>query len=153
MGQYNARMNSPSDPQPSSSGANDPVELFRGMKPGAAGEPELGPSARALGIRPGIDVPAQNPSDVVSPGGGGLSVSPHDPAHLPRHRRPTTLGGTGRDPIWGITTADLGPDLQSRPDPDNPSGHGFIEPSRPMTVAEFEQALERTVQRWKKIIT
>ncbi len=44
--------------------------LFRGMKESATGQPEVGEDARSLGIRPGIDVPASDPADVVHPGQG-----------------------------------------------------------------------------------
>jgi hypothetical protein len=126
------------------------VRLFRGMKEGAGGLAELGESSRGLGVRPGIDVPARAPSDIVRPGDGGLSVSPEDPLNLPYIRRPPEFQGTGRDPVWTITDAELGPDLGYRPDPDSPT-HGFVEVARPMTLAEYQLALARVQSSWKKV--
>jgi hypothetical protein len=124
--------------------------LFRSMREAADGFAEAGPSGRLLGVRPGDaacpDVPAVNPADMVSPGKGGMSVAPHDPLNLVKHRRPASLAGTGQDPVWRIDLNDLGPDLEFRPDR---AGHGLIEPKRPMTLQEFEQALAATRQRWQ----
>jgi hypothetical protein len=124
--------------------------LFRAAKEDVHGMPEVGPSARGMGVRPGIDVPATQPDDVVYPGQGGLSVSPDDPLNLPPFRRPPEFQGTGRDPVWGIGDVDLGGDLCYRPDPANPAGHGFIEPVRPVTLAEYQEALTRLQGSWQK---
>ncbi len=123
--------------------------LFRAMKEGAEGLPEEGESARALGIRPGIDVLAGKPEEVVRPGQGGLSVSPDDPLNLPAFRRPPEYQGVGKDPVWTITAAELGPDLSYRPDPAS-AGHGFIEPARPMTLGDYRRALTRTRSLWRR---
>jgi hypothetical protein len=125
-------------------------ELFRGMKEGANGLPEVGPSSRCLGVRPRIDVPAALPGDSVQPGQGGMSVSPDDPVSLPYFRRPPDLGGTSRDPVWRIAEADLGRDLLYCADPAR-AGHGFVEPSGPMTLGEYQQALARTQSAWRRI--
>jgi hypothetical protein len=126
------------------------AQLFRGMMENPHSLPYLGESARALGVRPGIDVPAVHDAELVHPGDGGLSVSPGDPLSLPPYRRPPELHGVGRDPVWVLDTRDLGPALAFRPDGRNP-GHGFIEPTRPMSLAEFRQALESTQSRWRKL--
>jgi hypothetical protein len=122
------------------------TELFRGMKENANGLPEVAESSRCLGVRPGIDVPA----DPVRPGQGGMSVSPDDPMSLPYFRRPPELGGTSRDPVWRIAQADLGCDLLYRPDPAR-AGHGFVEPSRTMTLGEYQRALAQTQSGWRRI--
>lgn len=115
------------------------------------GQPVLGRSARTLGVRTPAeggtpDVSAVAPTDPVSPAGGGLSVAPGNPSHLPPFRRPVALGGRGRDPVWVIDARDLGPDLMFRPD----SGtHGLIEPARPATLAEYEAALVATRPWWR----
>jgi hypothetical protein len=126
------------------------TELFRGMKEGANGLPEIGESSRTLGVRPGFDLPAFDPSHVVQPGQGGMSVSPDDPLSLPYFRRPPALGGVSKDPVWRIREADLGPDLHYRPDPAR-TGHGFVEPIRSMTLGEYQQALAQTQGLWQKI--
>ena len=78
--------------------------LYRSMREETDGFPAVGPSGRLLGIRGDDtttpDVAAVNPTDPVGPGDGGLSVAPGDPMLLLRHRRPPSLGGTGRDPVW-----------------------------------------------------
>ena len=112
--------------------------------------PELGPSARTLGARPGIDVPALVTNEMVQPGQGGLSVSPDNPTNLPRYRRPAAFQGSGKDPVWMIEDADLGIDLMYRPDPRNAS-HGFIEPAQAMTLGEYQRALQQTQQLWRKV--
>jgi hypothetical protein len=114
------------------------------------GLPAVGPSPKMLGVRPGTDpnpdVPTVGPSDPVVPGQGGMSVAPGNPMFLLRHRRPSSLGGTARHPVWVIETEDLGPDLQFRQDR---ASHGLIEPRRMMTLREYEEALAKTRARWK----
>jgi hypothetical protein len=123
--------------------------LFRSMQEDGNGLPAPGCSARHLGVRPGFDVPAVLPTDLVQPGQGGMSVSPDDPMNLPYFRRPPTLQGTGKDPVWEIEVTRLGPDLVYRADP-NLAGHGFVEAARTMTLAEYEQALTATQPFWTK---
>jgi hypothetical protein len=119
------------------------------MKEEPDGLPAVGPGGRMLGVRPGStpfpDVLAASPTDSLFPGGGGLSVAPDDPMSLEKHRRPASLGGTGRDPVWYIDTAEVGGDLQFRQDR---PGHGLLEPQRAMTLQEFQDALARTRPRW-----
>jgi RHS repeat-associated protein len=124
--------------------------LYRGMKSDGKGVPELGASKRTLGAMPDVDIPVV--SGYVSPGTGGLSVSPGSPYNLPSHRRPPEFGGTGKDPVWGIRPCDLGLDLSYRPDPFNPSKHGFIEPSRPMKFNEYQDALGATRWLWGRML-
>ncbi len=125
------------------------TELFRGMKEEPKGMPEIGETSRSLGVRPGFDVPATAAGDLVQPGQGGMSVSPDDPLRLPYFRRPPALGGTSKDPVWRLRAADLGPDLNYRPDPAHPA-HGFVEPSRSLTLAEYQRALTQTQRLWQK---
>ena len=126
------------------------MQFFRGMKEDTDGLPVVGPTARTLGVRPGSDptpdVLAVHPSDMLPPGKGGLSVAPDDPMHLQRHRRPASLGGIGRDPVWYIEESDLGTELCFRQD--RPT-HGFIEPVQAMTLQEFQDALARTRSFWE----
>jgi hypothetical protein len=127
-------------------------QLFRAMKEDAHGMPQLGASARNLGVRPGIDVPATNPADIVQSGQGGLSVSPDNPMNLPPYRRPPVFHGTGKDPVWMIHQAELGSDLTFRADPRN-ADHGFIEPNQPMTLDEYQRAVQQTQPLWQKVTT
>jgi hypothetical protein len=126
------------------------MRLYRSMKEAPDGSPIVGPSGRLLGVRPGSDptpdVLAVDPADPMPPGQGGMSVTPDDPMHLQRHRRPARLGGLGRDPVWYIETEDLGPDLEFRQDR---PGHGLIEPKRLVTLKGFQDALAATRGSWK----
>jgi hypothetical protein len=126
------------------------TRLFRAMRAESDGLPAVGPSARTLGVRPGIDVLATAPGDTVSPATGGLSVSPDDPLALPSFRRPPAFGGTGKDPVWYLDVDDLGTGLAFRPDPSR-SGHGFIEPAVPMTLDQFDDGLLGTRPFWKLV--
>jgi hypothetical protein len=121
--------------------------LYRSMTKGREGTPEVGRSARMLGVRPGIDILVE-PDGTVVGGAGGMSVAPNSPANLPRHRRPPEHGGTGKDPVWEIAV-DLGDDLAYREDPLQPGVHGFIEPSRRMALDEYERALAATRGMWR----
>jgi hypothetical protein len=126
------------------------MRLFRSMKEDSEGRPSVGPSGRMLGVRPGNsptpDVLAVQATDLVLPNQGGMSVTPHDPMHLLKHRRPPSLGGTGQDPVWYIEIDELGPELQFRQD--SPT-HGVVEPVQPMTLQEYQDALASTRAPWK----
>jgi hypothetical protein len=122
--------------------------LYRSMKMAGDGYPASGPTARTLGVRPGVDIPV-DADGVVAGGEGGMSVAPDSPDHLPEHRRPPSFGGTGKDPVWELDLADLGDALAYREDPLMPGVHGFIEPRLPMAFSEFEAALAQTRQAWR----
>ncbi len=126
------------------------ILLFRSMRSGPSGLPEVGATARTLGVRPGIDIPV-GPGDSVRRGTGGMSVSPDRAEHLPRHRRPPERGGTGKDPVWNLRSDQLGRSLTYRPDPANPEAHGFIEPAVQMTLDAYRQALEATRVAWRRV--
>ncbi|MCG8350349.1 MAG: hypothetical protein MI924_21500 [Chloroflexales bacterium] len=130
--------------------SGDSVILYRSMKEADDGLPLAGPTSRTLGSRPGTDIPVDS-GGMVQPNIGGMSVSPSSPAHLPSHRRPPTYGGTGKDPVWCIKACDLGPDLQYRPDPQNPSHHGFIEPARRMPLDDYQHSLANTRGKWQRL--
>lgn len=125
-------------------------QLFRAMREAPDGLPELGRSARMLGVRPGThptpDVPAVAATDPVRPNDGGLSVAPDDPTRLPRHRRPASLGGTGIDPVWVLDVADLPAELTARQDT---PAHALVEPTVPIPLADFEAAIAGTRVKWK----
>jgi hypothetical protein len=108
------------------------------MRESQDGLPELGPHARKLGVRPGDattpDVQAIQPDDIVT-FGEGMSVAPNDPANFERHRRPPSLGGTGRDPVWYIDEVDLGGEIAFHQD--NP-GHGVLTPQQPMDLKDLK---------------
>lgn len=131
------------------------MKLYRAMKAAADGLPEVGSSARSLGVRgldqaPDHDVQASGAADPVRPGEGGMSAVPDDPMSLARHRRPAALSGTGKDPVWVIDETELGSDLAYRRD--KPT-HGLVEPAGEMTLAEYQQALLLTRPRWRRVTT
>ena len=104
------------------------------------------PSARGLGVRPGIDIPVDE-FGLVDAGSEGMSVSPHTPANLPRHRRPPEHGGDGDDPAWEIDEDALGEQLRYVPDDDT---HGFIEPAYQMPLEDYQLALAETRSLWRQ---
>jgi hypothetical protein len=126
------------------------MRLYRSMREDPDGLPTVGPSGRTLGVRPGSqlipDVVAVHPTDMVLTGLGGMSVTPNVPQNLPRHRRPPSLGGTGREPVWYIDDKDLGPQLSFRQD--RPT-HGLIEPDGPVELQHFQAALASTRPYWR----
>jgi hypothetical protein len=114
-------------------------------------KPEIGPSGRTLGVRTPPNENADIEPDlngIVHPGTGGMSASPNSPMNLPVSKRPPELGGKGKDPIWCISSCNLGPGLTYTPDTTKP-GHGFIEPSTPMPISKYQQLLEGTQKQWK----
>ena len=126
--------------------------LFRAMRETPQGSPQVGPTGRTLGVRPGIDIRAIKPHERVVQGEGGMSVSPHDPCNLPEHRRPSAFLGFGRDPVWRIEEHQLPSTLAYRPDPRN-ANHGFVEPAGSMTLQEYQQAIASTQPNWVLIHT
>jgi hypothetical protein len=126
------------------------VRLYRAMQEDSCGFPMLGASARSLGVRPGRDVSANLPGELVQAQTGGLSVSPDDPTNLPYYRRPPRWQGTGKDDVWEIESSQLGPELVYRANPNSPA-RGFIEPAQTMTLDEYQKALGATQRLWKKI--
>lgn len=133
------------------------MKLYRSMIPGPDGLPLLGRSARKLGVRtPGDvavgvdpDVLATAPDDILAPSEGGISTAPDDAINLVPLRRPRALGGRSTDPVGEIDSASLGADLAIRQDS---AKHVLIEPARPMTLMEYEQALATIRGRWVRVI-
>ena len=121
--------------------------LYRGKREARGGGPVVGPSARALGVRPQVDIPVDH-AGMVYPGTGGMSVAPNTPSNLPRHRRPSAYGGTGKDPVWSIQEQDLGSNLRYVPDAVPAPRHGVIEPAITMSFTAYQRALETTAPYW-----
>ncbi len=85
---------------------------------------------------------------MVHPESGGVSVSPPPPENLPEHLRPPEFGGYGKDHLFELDTDKLPSELRYRPDPKNPTGHGFVEPSESMSFEDFEQTIHGTRGLW-----
>lgn len=117
--------------------------------------PEVGDSARSLGVRVPGDIAA--PGGQVRPGTGGMSVAPSW-RDLPPHRIPKRLAhlvpdAAGRGDLACWCSGD-GPFLDSpltallhlRSDRSN---HGLVEPSGTMTLEAYRAALASTRESWR----
>ena len=119
--------------------------LYRAMRKDGK-TPEIGPNqlgVRTQGkyadIRPGVD-------GTVKPDNGGMSVVPDDPMQMKRHHRPASLLGTGRKPVWSISSARIVNLLAIRQDTPK---HWLIEPSLSMQLQTFSDALADTAPFWQ----
>jgi hypothetical protein len=129
--------------------------MFRAMKKADDYLPVLGRTARTLGVRVSAAgaVPEDSPDFDVYPDaashvtpGRGLSVAMDNPGGLPRHRKPRSLGGEGRDPVFSLPLSAVGKVLNVNED--RPP-HALIEPASPCSLADYEAALAGTRQSWK----
>ena len=111
------------------------------------GLPKLGRSSRELGVRINVDLPVSEDGS-VEPGTGGMSVAVDEALNLPKHRRPRSLGGEGRDPVFGLETRVLPDDLAVRVDQ---RPHAFVEPAQRSTLQRYEAALALTRSSWRRI--
>lgn len=84
----------------------------------------------------------------MHPGTGGMSVAPDDPRHLPPHRRPRSLDGTGVDPVFEVVGSRLPASLAVRRDR---STHALVEPAEIMGVEEYQVALCDTRWLWRRV--
>lgn len=55
----------------------------------------------------------------------------------------------GKDPVWELDVTACGDELVYREDPLLPGVHGFVEPSAPMTLEQYESALLATRPVWR----
>lgn len=127
------------------------------MIPDEDGLPRVGATGRTLGARPGYpDDPAEPEPDIrvsangnVYPGTGGASAAIPPVANLPPHRRPPKHGGRDkRSEVYELETDHLPRELRHRIDPNAPTRHVFIEPSRVMSFEEYQHALHSTRGLW-----
>ncbi len=119
------------------------------MRAAEDGFPLVGKTARYLAVRPDVDIPVSR-DGTVEPTTEGMSVSPPPLTNLHPLRLPREYGGMGKDPVFEVETDELPDALAYRPDPDNPEGHGFIEPSRRMPFDEYERAIHATCALWRQ---
>jgi hypothetical protein len=104
-------------------------------------------SGRYLGVnRDDVDIDCRG---YVVLNGKGMSVAPHTAYNLPSHMMPPTFGGSGQDPVWFINQNNLDPMLVYIPDQGLQPTHGVIAPKFPMSLAEYQQALANTADRWQ----
>jgi hypothetical protein len=129
--------------------ASPPTKIFRAMSRALDGGPICGSGPCMLGVRVPLDI-APDEAGNVHPGRGGMSVTPDDPARLPPHLRPISLGGLGKLPVFAIEVGRLGPHARHRPDPRRPTRHGFVEPAISMSLSSFRTALATTRAAWRE---
>ncbi len=115
--------------------------LFRAMSKDGGGTPVVGPGD--LGVRE-VDL-QPDPDGLARPRRGGMSVAPDDPMSLPIFRRPPSLAGTGKKPVWSISDAALTPSLSFRQDS---ASHGLVEPASAMPWQNYLHALSETGPTW-----
>ncbi|MBU6187524.1 MAG: hypothetical protein KGQ16_14290 [Cyanobacteria bacterium REEB444] len=134
------------------------------------GKPEIGRSARLLGVRPNIDINIEQVptgwldeqsyllpepqrklhGDLVSVAirdTKGMSVSLSIEG-LPAFRKPTKFGGNGKDPLWQIDDRMITGDLQAVQD--SPT-HVSIMPRVTMALEKYESTLANTQQYWERV--
>lgn len=120
--------------------------IYRSMRKEADGRPALGESSSTLGVRAQVDIPVDT-GGRVGPATGGMSVAPDDPRRLPKPRRPFSLGGTGRHPVFALPVPALTPDLVARVD--RPPDHAAVEPADVMAFEQYQARLWTTRDNWK----
>jgi RHS repeat-associated protein len=121
-------------------------DLFRGMQ-NVGDSPKVGNSADKLGVRPGVDIGVINGQ--VTPGTGGMSVN-RSTDNIPVFRKPESFGGTQKNSLmFKIDSEDLGANLTFKPD--SSGTHGVIEPSRPMSLKEYQDSLGDLNNKFKKV--
>jgi hypothetical protein len=106
-----------------------------------------------VGSGPDDDIPIQA-DGLLHPRTGGMSVSPDDPMYLPTWRRPKKFGGTGKHPVWVISSELIQGQIVYWPDDPNPEGvvdHGLVEPSAPTTEEVLQAALAATQEHWREL--
>lgn len=132
------------------------AKVYRAMKQ-AGGRPEVGATARSLGVRIPADI-APDETGSVHPGPQGMSVAP-DLVSLPLHRIPKRLAylrlgaiGPDRDIVWSFgqgrfVAGPLAPGLTLLPDT---AHHGFVAPNARMASGDYESALAATQPGWSR---
>jgi hypothetical protein len=119
--------------------------LYRSMPVAEDGFPVT--DWRGVGIREDHDIFIDEERD-VHPGSGGMSVFV-DPMAAPPFRRPPSLGGDSKHPMWSISSDDLGEDLEFVQD--GGSKHGAVEPITTMSLTSYLDALAETREGWTPV--
>ena len=123
------------------------ITYYRAMKRDDDAKPRIGRSRRTLGVKlddDDADIPIQAGGWVL-PNTGGMSVAVDDPRELPFHRRPPSLKGCGRDPVFALDGPLLPATLNARVER---FPHALIEPQERVVLDDYETALESTREQW-----
>jgi len=118
------------------------------MRMGTNNLPECGNTARHLGARQDHDIPVRA-NGMVLPITGGMSVAAGTPLELPPHRRPASLEGVGKDPVFAIHPDVLPSSLAVRQS-GKPSHH-IVEPSQQCLYIAFQKDLCSTMNSWEEV--
>ncbi len=119
--------------------------LYRAMRQ-AGNRPELAPNQLGVRTQGTVRDIKLHPNGTVYPDTGGMTVVPDDPMQMQRHHRPASLLGTGRRPVWSISSARIVNPLAIRQDTPK---HWLIEPALPMQLQTFSDALADTAPFWQ----
>ena len=135
--------------------------IFRSMI-NNSGKPTVGTDSNMLGVRvpphPRADV-TPDEAGIVRPGSGGMSVAPSWrklPIFLiPSRLKHLVAGARGADSLMcfqfgegEFSDSSINSHLILRP---NSATHGTVQPSRSMSLADFQQALADTRNSWTVI--
>ena len=120
-------------------------DLYRAMRRDG-NRPELTPNQLGVRTQGKVRDIRLHPDGAVYPDTGGMTVVPDDPMHMKRHHRPASLLGTGRKPVWSISSARIVNPLAIRQDTPK---HWLIEPALPMQLQAFSDALADTAPFWQ----
>jgi hypothetical protein len=126
------------------------------------GKPKVGSESKMLGVRiaptPRPDIPVDQAGN-VHPDTGGMSVVP-DWRELPYFLVPMRLKavrpdarGSNQLTCWSLgeglfEVGSLADKLVLRPDSNDPTAHGFVEPSDVMSIENYQEALAETQDQW-----
>lgn len=122
-------------------GAPSGRPLYRAMALSEDGQPVVGPGD--LGVRPNDLQPDEQ--GLAQPLQGGMSVTPDDPMLMPIFRRPPSLYGTSKRPVWEMPDSEVTKPLALRFD--SPT-HGLVEPWTSVPFEEYLDDLESTRPSW-----
>jgi hypothetical protein len=127
------------------------------MKQASNARPEIGTTARSLGVRIPTDI-APDETGHVHPGPHGMSVAP-DLVSLPLHRIPKRLAylrlgaiGPDADVVWSFgqgpfVSGPFAPRLTLLP---NRPNHGFVAPDTKLMLSDYKIALAATQPGWSR---
>ena len=126
--------------------APESINLFRGMRAAPDGLPELGESAKSLGVRRNTDIPVVD--GVVEPHTGGMSVNTTTDG-IPHFRKPPAFGGVAKDTwVFQIRSDQFDRRLALIPDRDD---HCTVQPVASMTADLYATLLQDSRTVWVRV--
>ena len=122
------------------------INLFRGMRAAPDGFPELGETAKTLGVRPNTDIPVVN--GTVDPATGGMSVNTSIDG-IPPFRKPPEFGGVAKDTwVFQIRSDQFDRRLAVIPDRDD---HCTVQPATSTSADLYATLLQDTRALWVRV--